>query len=259
MDGSVGFAAVHLPSGTRLGHNDQVRYAMRSVYKVPIALSVLRAVDAGRLRVDSAVTIRPAQFAPGSGPISNAARGRPVSLTVDTLLMLMIADSDNTASDALLRLAGGPESIMRDLSAVGISGVRVDRYERELLRAPYDENDSRDTATPRAMLELLTVIHNGRTLSPASHERLIEIMRQTRTGPARIRGMLPPGTEVAHKTGTGRPMTNDAGVITLPGNAGHVALVVFVRSGSATVEEMERLIAEIARSVYDFFLQRPAD
>lgn len=238
--------------------NDDVRYAMRSVYKLPIALSVLRAVDGGRLRLDSAVTIAPADFAPGHSPIRDGARGRPVDISVDSLLMLMIAGSDNTASDALLRLAGGPESIMRDLRAVGIADVRVDRYERELLRAPYDENDPRDTATPRAMLELLTLIHDGRALSPTSHRRLIESMRQTRTGPARIRGLLPPATEVAHKTGTGRPMTNDAGVITLPGNAGHVALVVFVRSESATVEEMERVIAEMSRAVYDFFMHRAA-
>ena len=231
---------------------------MRSVYKLPIALSVLRAVETGRLRLDSVITVTPAEFAPNHSPLRESARGQSVSVTVDSLLMLMIADSDNTASDVLLRLAGGPGHVMLDLDAIGVGGVRVDRYERELLSARDREDDPRDTATPQAMVSLLTLIHNARTLRPANHQRLLAIMRQTRTGPARIRGLLPPGTEVAHKTGTGAPMTNDAGVITLPGNAGHVAVVVFVRSGSATNAEKEHVIAEIAKTVYDFFVQSPA-
>lgn len=258
VEGSVGFTAVHLPGGRRLELNGHERYPMRSVYKLPIALSVLRAAETGRLRLDSVITVKPADFGPSHSPLRDGARGRAVSVTVDSLLTLMIADSDNTASDVLLRLVGGPEQVTLDLNAMGLNGVRVDRYERDLLRARDNDDDPRDTATPRAMADLLVLIHKGRTLSRPHHQRLLEIMRQTRTGPARIRGLLPPGTEVAHKTGTGAPMTNDAGLVALPAGAGHVAIVVFVEAASATNEEKERVIAEIARAVYDFFAQRAA-
>jgi len=74
--------------------------------------------------------------------------------------------------------------------------------------------------------------------------------------------MLPFATVVAHKTGT-LPLVaiNDVGIITLPDDAGHVAIAVFVKSVEKTGafiedEESEVIIAQIARAVYDFFLYR---
>jgi beta-lactamase class A len=82
-------------------------------------------------------------------------------------------------------------------------------------------------------------------------------MRRCRTGEARLRGILPEGTEIAHKTGTIGRTTNDVGIITLPDSAGHVAIAVFVKSSEKDVPARERTIAEIARSVHDFFLFQP--
>ncbi len=252
VDGSVGFAAVHVESGARLSHNGRERYPMRSVYKVPIALAILRRVDAGELRRDSVVTVTAADFVPGlHSPLRERALGKSVRVSVDSLLMLMIAQSDNSASDVLLGLAGGPAAVTQHLRTLGINDVRVDRSERELGRATDGDDDPRDTASPDAMADLLVAVQQGRALSRTSHARLLEMMMRASTGPNRIRGFLPPGTRVAHKTGTGRPMTNDAGVVTLP-DGGHVAIVVFVRS-SAPVTKNEAIIAQIARTVYDYF------
>ena len=67
--------------------------------------------------------------------------------------------------------------------------------------------------------------------------------------------MIPFDTDVAHKTGSLREMAiNDVGIITLPDEAGHLAITVFIRSPEKADEECERVIAHIARSVYDFFL-----
>ncbi|HUF65633.1 MAG TPA: class A beta-lactamase [Gemmatimonadaceae bacterium] len=253
IDGSVGFAAVHIPSGARLSHNGDRRYPLRSVYKLPIGLSVLRRVDAGELRLDSAITVTEADYAPNHSPLRDRAGGKPATVTVDSLLVLTIEQSDNTASDVLLRLAGGPAATMRDMQSLGLGDVRVDRTERELGSARDSDDDERDTATPNAMADFLVVIQQGTGLSRASHRRLLEIMQRTRTGPNRIRGLLPPNTPVAHKTGTARPMTNDAGVVTLPDGRGYVAIAVFVRSTAGAPAARERVIAEIAREVYDYF------
>lgn len=253
IEGSVGFAAVHLPSGIRLSHNGAVRYPLRSVYKLPIAVSTFRRVDAGELRLDSLITITPSDFAPNHSPLRDAASGKPVSISLDSLLTLMVAESDNTASDVLLRLAGGPTAVTGDMQTLGVNAVRVDRTERELASARDSDADPRDTGTPDAVADLLVAVENGRGLSPGSHRRLLQIMERTSTGPNRIRALLPPGTRVAHKTGTGAPMTNDAGLVTLPDGAGHVAIVVFVRSTAQPAASRERVIAELARAVYDYF------
>jgi beta-lactamase class A len=91
-------------------------------------------------------------------------------------------------------------------------------------------------------------------LEPASMDRLLKITTETPTGPARLKGLLPAGTVVAHKTGTMAGTTNDVGIITLPDGAGHLAIAVFVKGSTKDVPERERAIAEIARTVYDFFL-----
>ena len=67
-------------------------------------------------------------------------------------------------------------------------------------------------------------------------------------------GSLPPGTEVMHKTGTIGLTTNDVGIITLPGEAGHVVISVFVKSSEKPVANRERAIAEVTRTIYDYFL-----
>jgi beta-lactamase class A len=78
---------------------------------------------------------------------------------------------------------------------------------------------------------------------------LIQILESTTTGAARLKGLLPPDTLVAHKTGTtGTEQgftagTNDVGVITLPGNAGKVAIAVFIK-GSASGSLLSRALLE---------------
>jgi beta-lactamase class A len=206
---------------------------------------------------------------------------------VGRLLELMVADSDNTASDALLRLAGGGAAVTARLREIGVRDVDVIRPEAELisnwigirqmppesewtlarLRAMWDAvpavereaanaryvTDPRDTATPDAMADLLVRTHRGEALSPESTALLIRIMTGARTGAARIKGRLPAGTPVAHKSGTMGGTTNDAGIVTLPDGT-HVAIAVFVKASAKPHEEREAAIAEISRTVYDYFL-----
>ena len=107
------------------------------------------------------------------------------------------------------------------------------------------------------MAALLERIYRKDLFKPETAELLLDIMRRCKTGDARLKGLLPQGTEVAHKTGTIGGTTNDVGIITLPDNAGHVAIAAFVKSSEKDVPARERAIAEIARAVHDFFLFQP--
>ena len=51
-------------------------------------------------------------------------------------------------------------------------------------------------------------------------------------------------------------VANDVGIITLPNNAGHVALAIFVKESTADTPAQEKTIAQVARAVYDYFLFR---
>jgi len=56
-------------------------------------------------------------------------------------------------------------------------------------------------------------------LSEKSTELLLDIMERCETGAGRLKGLLPEGTVIAHKTGTIGGTTNDVGIITLPQDA----------------------------------------
>jgi beta-lactamase class A len=230
---------------------------MGSVYKFPIALAVLRRVDAGTLSLDQTVTIEPKDFSPGWSPLRDRANERPITLTVGELLRHMVSISDNTASDALLELVGGPRAVTTRMAELGFSAIRVDRSEKQMAADLGKDGgperyavDARDTSTPDAMADLLAAFWNKRDgLTPASHDLLLRLMTESQTGARRIKGAVPAGSVVAHKTGTMPGTTNDVALITLP-DGDHVALAIFTKGSKRDVtEEAEEDIRAITRKV----------
>jgi N-acyl-D-amino-acid deacylase len=288
--GPVGVSAVHLETGRRVSLRGDESFPMASTYKVPIAVQLLARVDAGELSLDQTLTLRPRDLHPGSGTLSELFTRPGVSLSIRNLLELMLLISDNSATDLLLEAAGGAAAVTDRMRTLGIEGIDVSRPtvrliadfwgvalpdesqwrpeglaalgeavgsdERKAAAARFD-SDPRDTSTPDAMANLLGRIARRELHRPESAALLLDILKRCQTGEARLKGILPAGTTVAHKTGTIGGSTNDVGIVTLPQGAGHVALAVFIRSSTKEVRVRERTIAEIARAVHDYFVFRP--
>lgn len=267
-DAVIGVSAIHLESGKHLSVRGTERFPMGSVYKFPIALTVLHRIDAGKLRFDRVVTIEPRDFAPGHSPLRDQAQGKPLALTVRELLRHMVTTSDNTASDALLRIVG-TKAVNQRLAQLGVRNIRVDRSEKQMANdiletaGGFDRYavDPRDTSTPEAMAELLAAFWRGRDgLSKSSHELLVHWMTVTPTGKRRIRAGVPPGATVVHKTGTMPGTTNDVAIIVSPDGKHHIALAIFTKGSKRDVtSEAEEDIAAIARIVYDGVIPRSED
>ncbi len=255
-DAVIGVTAIDLDSGKRVSVRGTERFPMGSVYKFPIALAALRMADTGRLRLDQEVTIEPKDFSPGWSPLRDRANGQPVTRTVKELLHDMVAVSDNTACDTLLRLIGGPLVVTTRMAELGVGGIRIDRSEKEMardLRAPGGVEryaaDARDTASPDQMAELLIAFWRGRDgLSKETHALLVEWMTITKTGPRRIKAAVPAGATVIHKTGTMPGATNDAGIV-LAGED-EVVLVVFTKRCTKSEQLCESDLAAAARAAY---------
>ena len=81
-------------------------------------------------------------------------------------------------------------------------------------------------------------------------------MTESKPGAKRLKGLLPRGTVIAHKTGTSgtengmTAATNDIGIITLPSGR-HLAIAVFVSDSPADEATREGVIARIAKAVFD--------
>lgn len=263
LDGRVGAAAMLVETGERVAVHGSERFPMQSVFKLPVGLWVLHEVDAGRVKLETRVTLERKDLLDGGlNPIATEFPDGG-TFTIEELLHRMVANSDNTAVEALLKLTGGPPAVTKRLRVLGVGGIRVDRGEREIgrdLTGPGSferyERDPRDTATPNAAVDLLVKVLQGGDLATASQARLRTWMTDTATGPMRIKALLPPGTPVAHKTGTGpdrdgvNTCTNDIGLILLPGGR-HLAVAVFTARSRQPLDVREATIARIAKAAYD--------
>lgn len=288
-EGVVGIAAHHIESGTSVVTHAGEAFPMASTYKVPIAIQLLTLVDRGELRLDSMVTLGAEDLHPGSGTLSSDLFNDPgVALSVRNLMELMLLISDNSATDLCLKLAGGADKVNARMSELGVSGVRVDRPTSLLIGdwlgmeglpesgdiAPEDfrrrqalvsdqararagrafDRDPQDTSTPDGMADLLLKAWKGEALSEESTALFWDVMKRVQTGVGRIKGRLPAGTTVYHKTGTIGRTTNDVGVIELPHGAGHVILVAYVKESEVPIPARETVIAEVSRTVHDYFV-----
>jgi beta-lactamase class A len=290
-DGVAGVDAVHIETGRSVSLRGTEAFPMASAFKLPVAVQILSLVDDGKLTLDKMVSLAPPDLHPGSGRLTDLFFHPGVSLSIANLLELALVISDNTAADILLREAGGPSAVTAKMRLLGLTGIRVDRstallisdwqgaknlppesqWSREIWDRLYDAvperdhmrarraemSDPRDTATPGDMTRLLLRIWKRDVLTPQSAGILLDMMDRCQTGKSRIKGLLPQGTDVAHKTGSLGGVANDIGFITLPGDAGHIAISVFTKASSKPEEAAEKAIAEISRTIYDYFVLVP--
>jgi beta-lactamase class A len=219
----VGIAALDLGTGEWVMVNGDTPFPMASTMKIAVAANYLAQVEYGRRTLDDRIGGR----------------------TARSLLDAMIVRSDNHATDLLIEDLGGPAVLQAWLSQQGLQGIRIDRTIDQLLRSKRDLYDVRDSATPRAMVELLRRLDKGEMLQPWSRAYLTGLMARCITGKNRIRGMLPAGTHVENKTGTLNGLTTDVGFITLP-DGRRVAVAFFARGG----QDRPRTIATAARTIF---------
>jgi beta-lactamase class A len=254
--GRVGVSAVVLETGETIASlNPQDHFPMQSVYKLPISMAVMKQVDAGKIKLDDKIKIAKEDYV-GRGAHSPIRDKYPkgAELTVSDLLRFALSESDGTASDVLMRLAGGPVAIQAYLTDLGIKDLIVRDTEQA-----FTQDHSlqyQNYATPEAAAGLLRALQEKQGLSQSSQALLLKYLIESTPGAKRLKGLLPAGTIVAHKTGTSSTengvtaATNDIGIITLP-NGKHLAIAVFVSDSPADEATREGVIARIAKAVWD--------
>jgi beta-lactamase class A len=260
-NGTIALSVVHIESGKTVSINGKSRLPLYSVFKLPVAIAVLKKVDENSLRPDQKVHVSPEETVAGS--TDNTALWRqPVDLTIAELIDLSISRSDNTSTDKLLQLVGGPLAVTERLRSLGFQNLDIHSTTAEFVKSLQNPN----TGSAEDVANLLVQLHQGKILQPSQRDLLIGFMQRAITGLRRLRGDLPSGTIVADKTGSGErdpitkvpKATNDVGIITLPSGRGHLAIAVLVSESKLADAAQEKLIAEISRAAYDFFSTDPA-
>ncbi len=251
--GRIGVAALDLATGRMVSVLGDQPFPMASTSKIAIVATYLEGVDRGRWKLSDQfplmVPVRSAKYSSAVAPV------RPGQvMSAQSLIELAITRSDNQATDALLAAVGGPAAVNRWMRSAGLTGMRLDRDIATLVRDDGEHDpartvDLRDSATPVAMVQLLSGLYQGKWLTPQSRAVLLGAMERCITGKTRMRALLPADAKVAHKTGTLNNTASDVGIINTPdGRAIAVAIYVTGQGGKAN---RAARIASIARVVYD--------
>src|SRR5579862_2054812 len=153
--GRVGVAALVIETGEKVSLDGAAHYPTQSVYKLPISMAVMRRVDEGKISLNSELDVAAGDMVPEgkASPIRDKFP-RGTKMTVRELMKYALVDSDGTASDVLLRLAGGPEAVTSYLRSVGVGDWVVANSERDMdWKTQYD-----DWCTPEAAVKLLVAL-----------------------------------------------------------------------------------------------------
>ncbi len=236
------------------------KFPMQSVFKLHLALLVLHQVDQGKLDLTQTVSVKRAKVLQNTwAPMMKEYQGDEFTVTVQQLLQYSVSHSDNVACDLLFELVGGPAALHDYLQSVGIKETAVVANEAQM--HADDQVQYQNWTSMKAAAQLLKKFEQKTLLSPTSQALLWKWMVETTTGPERLKGLLPAGTVVAHKTGTSgvragkAAATNDVGVIMLP-DGRPLLVAVFVKDSLESNRTNEAIIAQVAQAAYQFELKK---
>ena len=237
--------------------NENFHYPMLSVFKFPIALTVLSEVDKGNFKLNQKVKILSKDLLPDTWSPIREKFPNGTTMTISDIVKYTVAQSDNNGCDILLRLLGGTAVVEKFLLQNQINDIAIKVNEEDMHREW--EIQFQNWATPIALTNLLTKYYLNDMLSKRSYKFLWKTMVETSTGGNRIKGQLPRGTVVAHKTGTSftndknvTAAVNDIGIIILP-NGSPIFISVLVSNSAEDSVTNEKIISDIAKKTLEYY------
>jgi beta-lactamase class A len=258
VDGIVGVGVMNLKSKETMIWNEDHKFPMQSVFKFPLAMTVLNLVDKKKLSLEQKIHLtKKDYFAKTYSPMRDKYPEAEVDVTLAELLTYTVSLSDNIACDILFRLVGGVKVVDNYIHSLGVTDIAIVANE-EQMHSSWEVQYT-NWCQPKAMLELLDIFYQGKKLSKPSSDFLWKIMTDGPTGAKRIKGLIGSDALVAHKTGTSGSSSqglmggvNDVGIVKLK-KGQDFAIVIYVSDTHAKTEASEEVIAKIAKVAANYF------
>ncbi|QIN77846.1 hypothetical protein GBA65_04155 [Rubrobacter marinus] len=214
-----------------------------SVMKVPVMVAVYRRIDEGELALSDMFETEEGDWAAGAGWLQWEEPGE-VPHTVEDYLYMMMTQSDNVATNALIRKVGGLEyvnEVAKDLGAKNTVLRQKVTSERAIVTGLDNQT------TPRDMATMLAEVATGDAASEISCEDMLDLMYQNVTD-RWLEAGLPDDVYAANKTGWLYKVYDDAGVVQ-EGEHPYV-VAIFSKHGPDDVEAGKELIKDVSESAW---------
>ncbi|GAC1306305.1 MAG: serine hydrolase [Vulcanimicrobiaceae bacterium] len=240
VSGRVGVAIEDLATGMTSGVNASASLPAASTIKIPVMVEVFKQMEAGTIALDSIVHLESRDRDRGWGDLASARLGTPKS--IKALLWAMITESDNTATNMLIRMVGRTHinATMLDLGLERTHLTDDIRTETDAIRYAL-------RTSPRDMVSLLDAIARDRLVDSWSSRQMLAILTG-QTHNSLLPGPLPKDVRVAHKTGTLHDTLNDVGIV-YNGDEPYIIAVMTTELPSLAVGRS--FIHKVSRIAYD--------
>jgi beta-lactamase class A len=242
-DGVAGVYVRDLEGDFGYGVRPDEEFFTASTIKLPVMVAVYRKVDEGELSYSQMIEIKEEDWAAGAGWLQWERAG--TRQTVGDLLLLMMTQSDNVATNALVRTVGGADHVNEVARSLGAQNTLL--YQKvSSERAAIPQLDNR--STPRDMATMLQKIADGEAASDESCGYMIELMNLNELDWWLDAG-LPANIYAANKAGWLYEVYDDVGIV----KAGDRPYVVAIMSkyGSGDVDKGQVLIEELSRTAWE--------
>ncbi len=226
-----------------------------SLIKFPIMVEAYEQFAEGKVKPDDVCTLKKDDKVPGSGILTDHfTPGATFSLR--DAVRMMIVWSDNTATNIVLDRVG-IRNVNERMEKLGLPNTKVHSktFKRETsVDMERSKKFGLGSTTANEMLKLLTLLHEGKLVSPEASKEMTGHMLQC-DDRNKFPRFLPPGTKVAMKTGSVDAAKTCAGIITT--KAGPVAVVVLTAEnkdkGYHPDNAGDLFCAKVAKEVFDYY------
>ncbi len=236
----VGVFVVDLDTGNYVDINGATVFPAASTIKAPVLVAFLQDVDAGKIRLDDQLTLRPGDITDGSGELQYQEPG--VQINALETANQMITISDNTATNMVIAKVGGLPLLNQRFRAWGLSHTVLNNLLADIAGT--------NTTSAKDLSMLMMAVTQGDFLSLRSRDRFLEIMRGTVNDNLLPAG-LGAGAVIAHKTGNLATLTGDTGIVDMPNGRRYVITAIVKRANES--DEGPFLIQQISQTVYEHF------
>jgi serine-type D-Ala-D-Ala carboxypeptidase (penicillin-binding protein 5/6) len=256
--GEVSVAIKHLGTGVGFTHREAEAMPTASLIKLAVMVTAYEQISVGKLQLDQLLLLNESDKVPGSGILTpNFSKG--TQLTLRDAIRLMIAYSDNTATNLVVDAIGLP-STAEHMSQLGFPNTKLHSkvYRRDTSIFPERSQQSGLGSTTAAeTISLLEKIDLGRIISRQACDQMLEHLYACEDR-SKLARLLPRSVRVAHKSGYVSQTRVDAGLI--DGPEGRIAICVLTDKNEdqdpSDDNAASQLISNIAATTYRFFYPR---
>ena len=251
-DLKLGFALYDFSSGKSISINGNDKYPMQSVFKFPVGVALLDCVSIGEFSLTDSVTLTKADLSPDLWSPIRERWPDGARLPLVSVMTYMVAHSDNSATDFLIYKIGSVARIQKIINRLGAKKINIRNAEKELQSSWPVQFDN--WTTPRAMVEFLRLMNDGKLLDKANTAVLWEIMASASTGS--VNRLVPKTVTFARKTGYSGvggqgiiAAQNDVGIIELE-DGRRVAYAIFLTDSTLGTDAGYDILAQIGKAIW---------